>query len=36
MGQYFENEKLPSKLQKKVVIVCDEKFTFYTVKCVIA
>ncbi len=30
MGQYFENEKLPSKVQKKEVIVCDEKFVFYT------
>jgi len=30
MGQYFENEKLPSKLQKKEVIVCDRKFVFYT------
>lgn len=30
MGQYFENEKLPSNLQKKEVIVCGWKFIFYT------
>lgn len=30
MSQYFENEKLPSKLQKKQVIACGEKFCFYT------
>lgn len=30
MGQYFENEKLPSKLQRKDVIVCGEKFIFFT------
>ncbi len=30
MGQYFENERLPSKLQKKEVFVCGERFLFYT------
>ncbi len=30
MGQYFENEKLPSKVERKEVIVCGEKFIFYT------
>lgn len=30
MGQYFENEKLPSRLQKKKVIIADERFIFYT------
>lgn len=30
MGQYFENERLPSKLRKYEVFVCDERFLFYT------
>lgn len=30
MGQYFENEKLPSKVERKEVVVCGEKFIFYT------
>lgn len=30
MGQYFDNEKLPSKLQRRDVVVCQEKFVFYT------
>lgn len=30
MGQYFENEKLPSRLQKKEVLIFGERFVFYT------
>lgn len=30
MGQYFENEKLPSRLQKKELTISSERFVFYT------
>ena len=30
MGQYFDNDNLPSKMEKKSCFVLDRKFTFWT------
>ena len=30
MGQYFDNEKLPSKMVKTSAVILGKKFTFFT------